>query len=83
MNREEIITKLKFFYENKIHIHVDTSNEKYYNGLIFEIKEDYFVLHDRVLGRMPITISEIVNLERFREEKRDDCIWKIKRVEIL
>ena len=66
MTREEMITKLDFYHEKKIAIHIDCLNGKYYNGLIIEIGDKLLVLLDRVVGEMPIPLSEIDNVEKYR-----------------
>jgi len=63
----EMKRKAKFFFENKITIHIDTSNRRFYNGLIIEFHEDFILVNDRILGETPIYFSEISFIERFRE----------------
>jgi len=66
MNRDELITKLEFYYKQKISVHIDTNENKYYNGLIIEFSDKLIILLDRIIGEVPITISEIRNLEKFK-----------------
>lgn len=62
--------KTRFLFENKITVHVDTKDGDFFNGLIIEFHETFFVINDRVLGLSPIAFSEIKNIERFRENAK-------------
>lgn len=77
MTRKEMMTKLKFFFDKKIPVHIDNSDKKYYNGCITEIHQDYIVIDDRKLGEMPITISEIEKLERYYTGGEKDDVFKV------
>ncbi len=65
-----MIDVLKFYYKRNIEIHIDTSDGKFYNGIINSIEKDILVLNDRVLGEVAISISNISNLEKYK--KRDN-----------
>jgi hypothetical protein len=63
-------TKIEFFFEQKLKVHIDCYSGRFYNGEIIEINsEKYFIiLKDRVLGETPIMFEEIQNIEKMRED---------------
>jgi len=63
--------KADFFLENKSKIHVSLKTGTFYNGLILEIREEFFILDDLVLGKLPVFFSEIKEdgLEPFNERR--------------
>lgn len=69
MKRDELKIKLKFYFEHKISIHIDTFDNKFYNGLIIELHENFFVLFDKISGDTPISYTEIRNLEKYKGRK--------------
>jgi len=60
---------IQFLFDKRITTHIDTKDEKFYNGLIIEVHETFLVIRDRFLGATPIAISEIKTIERFRGMK--------------
>jgi len=69
MKVNEINDVTNFLFENKLHAHIDTKDGGYFNGLIFEVNENFVVIHDRVLGVTPISFSEIKSVEKFRSKE--------------
>jgi len=67
MKINEINDIIQFLFENTIPAHIDTLDNIFYNGLIIEIKETFIVVEDRINGKLPIAISEIKTIEKFRE----------------
>lgn len=69
--KEQNKTKIIFFFDDKIKVHIDCYSGRYYNGEIFEInsKKSFIILNDRVLGETPIMFEEIQNIERMKEVK--------------
>ena len=65
----EKLLKTTFYFEKQIAIHIETSNDKFYNGLIINISKEMIILNDRVLGEIPIPFSEIKVLERFMSKE--------------
>jgi hypothetical protein len=66
--------KANYFYNQKKFIHVELKNGKFYNGEIIDVSSDFFNLHDRIVGEIPIFYSEINIFEPFtfnlkKEEK--------------
>jgi len=70
MEMNEMRDIAKFFFDEKITVHVDTFNNSWYNGLIIELHETMIVINDRVEGELPIPFSKIKTLEKFREVKK-------------
>jgi len=64
--------KAQFYFDKKITVHVETYDDKFYNGLILEISKEFIVLNDRVLREIPIPFSNIKELERFREKNTEE-----------
>ena len=69
MEMNEINDVANFLFKNKLTCHIDTLDNDFYNGLIFELHETFIVINDRVLGLTPISFSEIKSIEKFRERE--------------
>lgn len=68
MTGDEIKEMINFYLGKDIMIHINLSTGKFYNGLIINWEDDsVIVFNDRVLGSIRIFISQIVELEEFRE----------------
>ncbi len=59
--------KVEFYLINKIKVHIETDNDRFYNGLILECSENHLVIFDRVLNEVFISFSEITLFEKFKE----------------
>jgi len=70
MKDNEMIEVLEFYFNRKITIHIDTFSDAFYNGLILEFSKTMIVIDDRILGEVPISISDIKVLERFKEGEK-------------
>jgi len=70
MEMNELKDIAKFFFDEKITIHIDTFDDSWYNGLITELHETMIVINDRVEGEIPIAFSKIKTFEKFREVKK-------------
>ena len=69
---EEIARKkLEYFYQNKIRVHLKLYNGTFYNGLVFDYKKDFIILHDRKVGRVPVFFIEIKFVDEFREREEE------------
>lgn len=71
MNDDEkrILTKrMKYFFENKIKVHIKKNNGFFYNGLILELEGDLLIIDDEKNKAMPIYIEEIKDIEKRREK---------------
>ena len=52
--------RAKVFFEDKIPVHVATKRGSFYNGYILKKPtSDFFILHDRKIGYMPIFYIEL------------------------
>ena len=72
MNEQELTIlrkKTRYFFENKIPVHVKKKNTYFHNGMILELEGDLFVLDDERDGAMPIYYLEVLEIEK-REKKK-------------
>lgn len=58
--------KIKFFSDKKLKVHIDTTSDKFYNGIIKEVSEEFIILTDRFIGDVPIFLLEIKKIEEFK-----------------
>ena len=61
--------KVRYFFDNKIIVHIIKHNGFFHNGIILEIGGDLIILDDEKNGSMPIYFLEIKEIEK-RENKR-------------
>jgi len=61
-------SKVKYFYENNICVHISRTNGFFHNGMILEYVEDYLILDDERNGATPIYFIEIKDIEKRREK---------------
>jgi hypothetical protein len=61
--KENLITKINFYKQEGIEVHVVKLDDWFYNGYILEIFPDYFILHDRKANKVIVLINEIKNIE--------------------
>lgn len=59
--------KASFFWERSTFIHIDTIDEKFYNGTIIEVCSDFLILKDRFVGEVPIFFNQIENIEPYKQ----------------
>ncbi len=72
MNEQELMIlkrKVRYFFENKILVHIKKKNTYFHNGLILELEGDLLILDDERDGSMPIYFLEILEIEK-REERK-------------
>ena len=70
-NELRIKGKLNFFLEEKIKIHVERKDRQFWNGILIKKKnDDVFIFKDDKLGLCHLFISDIYEVEEFREVKR-------------
>lgn len=55
MNKE----KIKYYYNNKISVHLSLESGQWFNGKILSIKDKYFTFEDKKLGKQLIFYSEL------------------------
>lgn len=66
--QEILKIKAKTFCKENVQVHISfnmLSNKGWNNGIIIEVKEDYFVLDEKQDGLKDIFFKEIRNIERF------------------
>lgn len=75
MTGQEIIKdKINHFYNQQCKVHlVKVPNPKYpkgkfFNGIIGQVYDDFILLNDDLEGMIEIFISEIADMERFKEK---------------
>lgn len=51
--------RAEYFLENGTKVHISLASGKFYNGKILDIKEDFLIMKDDVLGDLPIWFSQI------------------------
>lgn len=61
-------SKVKYFFENNISVHISKTNGFFHNGMIIEYVEDYLILDDERNGATPIYFIEIKDIEKRREK---------------
>ena len=74
MEMNELKEKVEFYLTNKISVHIETYSNRFYNGLVLECSNKHLLLLDKVLGKIYITFSEIIILEKnkWMKEKGND-----------
>lgn len=89
MNQDEllpeeraVLDKLNYFYDNKIKVHLKLHKNLpdgrriFYNGILIEKNNDtIWVLNEKVLGNITISLYEIKEIEQMTQEE------KIKEIE--
>ena len=49
----------------KVHISMQSGSAAFYNGFIYEIKSDFIMFLDDVLGELPVFYSQIQDIEPY------------------
>ncbi len=68
MENETLYETAKFFHNKKRAVHITKKDSRFHNGIILEVRPEFFILNDEILGEMPIFYAEI-NLIEPREPK--------------
>ena len=69
-HEQSIRRKSSVFFDEKTVVHLKLNNGVFYNGRLFEVNDNYLVIHDRVDGRRKIFLFDIKDIEEFRQEAR-------------
>ena len=73
MIRDEIKEMINFYIEKGICVHLNLSTGKFYNGKVIGWEnESVIIFDDRVLGQIHIFVSQIRNLEEYKEVKNGE-----------
>lgn len=59
----------EYFYKLGQKVHIELTNNSFYNGTIHEISSDFLLLDDQVVGEIPIFYVQITKFEPFVERK--------------
>ena len=60
--------KAKYFYDNKISVHLMKTDREWFNGFIVEFSNDFFIIDDRKYGRRMVFFIELWSIEEMIEE---------------
>lgn len=66
---ENLRNKIKVFFESKIAVHIYRKDGQWRRGNILEVYDDYFVIQERVLGKMPIFFADISGIDIIRSKR--------------
>ena len=67
--RSELNTKMKFFLEKKIKVHIVRTDDIFLNGyLISEIEEGVWLLDEKEMGNIYVFEAEIMKVEEYRSK---------------
>jgi len=73
MNQEQVqvlMKKADYFYKNSIPVHIKFKENYWKRGLITELSSDFFLLDERMEGKMPIFFLEIEDIREFKEREK-------------
>jgi hypothetical protein len=62
----ELKERADFYLNNKTKVHIELHSKRFYNGLIIEVGDNSIILHDRFIGEIPISFSEINVMEKYK-----------------
>jgi len=65
-NVDEILLKLQFYQTEKIKVHILLDSKRFYNGEVVKITNGLLVLNDSKLGVVPIPITRIFKVEKYK-----------------
>jgi len=71
----EIIKKrVDYFYQQKKAVHIALKTEKWLNGKIIEISDDFFILDDFKEGKQPVFYIEILpnGINEYHEKEEEN-----------
>jgi len=73
---EIIKKKVDYFYKNKIPAHLSLKTERFLNGKIKEINDEFFILDDFVEGEQPIFYIEILpnGIKKYKEKNGKNLV---------
>ena len=61
--------RVELFFQNKINVHIDTFDNRFYNGIILELGSDFLLMHERVVGQTFVLFSQIKDIEPYKEKE--------------
>jgi len=60
--------KIKYYFENKLPVHISLKSTRFLNGKILEFAGDMIIIEDKLLGAVPVYFEEIRYVEPLREK---------------
>jgi len=60
--------KIKYYFENKLPVHISLKSTRFLNGKILEFAGDMIIIEDKLLGAVPVYFEEIRYVEPFKEK---------------
>lgn len=61
--------KIKYYFENKLPVHISLRSTRFLNGKILEFAGDMIIIEDNLLGATPVYFDEIKYVEPFRKKE--------------
>lgn len=72
-NVDEILLKLQFYQTEKIKVHILLNSKRFYNGYVIRVNDGLLVLNDSKLGVVPIPLTGIFKVEKYKKEGEEIC----------
>lgn len=69
MENDTMYETAKFYLIKKGAVHISKTDNRFLNGIIKDVRNDFLILEDEKLGEMPVFFTEIKFIEP-RKEKR-------------
>lgn len=64
--------KLKYFYDNKIEVHITKKDREWLNGKIISFSKNHIVFEENKKGTMPVMLLEVFKVESFDTKYKDE-----------
>ena len=61
--------KARVFFDEKTFVHISMNNGSFFNGLLFEVTDNYLVIHDRKEGRKKRFYFEIKSIDEYTDKE--------------
>jgi len=69
-DEKKIQRKAQVFLDENSIVHLSLLSGTFYNGRLFEVTENYLVIHDREVGKKKIFLFDIKSIDEFTEEQQ-------------
>lgn len=75
--KEDILRrKILYYFDAKTCIHIKLKDNKFLNGVVEEIRGDFFILLENIKGNYPVFFEEVEDVSVFIEGgKKSDEGW--------
>lgn len=64
--------KAKIYSKEFTRAFIRCKNNYYYTGYITAVKEDFFVIEDKITGKTPILFVEVDKLEPYKDKAKEE-----------